>query len=242
MTRRLANPFPAVGEAPIWLGRGWMTRRRANVGGSGGADGDGDTGSSGDGDDDDDSGSDDGEEDGDGSEDEVSKANAKAKERMQESDRAKRKAESEAAAYKKKLEELEDKDKSALEVAERKLGEATEENKKLKATVEDLGLGLAFANLPEYTWKKPKTALRVAQAEGYLDEVRDSEGAVDDKVFSKKIKEFAKAFPELLKTEGNGAGPGPTGGGVGSGGKNGKVTPEKEIEDAVKKKYGRQLR
>lgn len=240
MKSTLANPTVDSPTTAHLLGMKWTTRRRVATGtgtGSAGTDQDG-TGSADDQDDDD---------DGDDSTDDtivtddgavVSKADHDAVvKRMQAADRAKAQAEA-------KLKELADKDKGELEKATEKVTELTATNAKLTEQINALQLENAFANVTGINWRKPGAALKLARAEGYLDEVTKEDGTVDSTAFSKKVKEFAKAYPEMTQETGSsngnsGNGSGSSGGGVGSGGRRSSTTTD---DDKIKAKYGKFLR
>lgn len=211
MNRRLASLYQVPADVPFWSAKGWTKSRRASSGGhtdpdpAGGEGGGGASGS-----DEEDEDVDDGGDTG-GAET-VSKAEHEAlMRRMQAADRAKSEAE-------KKLQDIADKDKSELERVTQKVEQLTEENVKLKAETNTLRMENAFANYTETRWKKPGAALKLAKADGYLDEVLQDDGSVDTKAFNKKVSEFAKAYPELVEEKETPTAP-PSGGGVGSGGK-----------------------
>jgi hypothetical protein len=221
MKRTLADPTVTADSLPFWLGEGWTTRRRTNPAGTGGA-GEGDDGTGGD---DDGEGSDDGEDDGEegdegeGSEDgKVDKAEFdKLKARMSAADKAK-------SAAEKKLKDIEDAKKSDLEKATAKVEDLTKERDAERLITSKLRTENAFLKVQGTTWTKPAAALKLAAAEGYFDEVTGDDGVIDQKKFAKKVAEFAKAYPELVKEQddsSNGAsgsnGTGSTGEGVGSG-------------------------
>jgi hypothetical protein len=243
MRNTLADPSVPVSTVPFWLGEGWVTRRRTNPGtGSGSTDtdtsGDGDDGGEGDSDDDDDADDGDGPDDGDGT---VSKAEfERLKARMQGADKAK-------AAAEKKLQDLADKDKTDLQKAQDQVTNLTKERDQLHVENGAMKLENAFLKEATHSWKKPGSALRLAQADGYLDDVVGDDGKVDQKAFARKLKEFAKAYPELLKEDGagesgnNGGTPPPSGGNVGNGGK-GRKGQAGMSDEALQKKYSRVLR
>lgn len=231
MNRRLAMPYPAHSERPFWVSKGWTSRRRAATGAPGtGSEGTEPEGAPVEEEEDDDANAD----TGGGNEETVSRAeHERTLERMRAADRAKSEAE-------KKLQEIADKDKSELERANQKVTELTEANSKLAEENGRLKMENAFNNVPDVKFKKPGTALKVAQAEGFLEDVLDNDGSVNVKIFNKKVGEFAKANPELLMS-GSGA-PAPTppsGGGVGTGGRGGS---NNDLEKTVREKHAKLLR
>jgi hypothetical protein len=250
MRNTLADPTVIADSVPFWLGEGWTTRRRANSGGAGGSgDGGDDTGgddgmegSDGDGDDD---GEGEGTDDGDaGDGDTVDKAEyEKLKARMSAADKAK-------SAAEKKLKDIEDAKKSDLEKAQGKVEDLTKERDAERLITSKLRMENAFLKVQGTTWTKPAAALKLAAAEGYFDEVAGDDGVIDQKKFAKKVAEFAKAYPELVKEQddssngGSGSnGTGSTGEGVGSGrgaGKGGGKTGPTDEE--LRKRYKNILR
>lgn len=144
-------------------------------------------------------------------------------------------ADKRAAEAERKLKDLEDKDKSALEVATRKLEEMTKANEELTAKLREQALVSAFAMVNEHEWADPQDALDLARRRGFLDEVQDEDGTVDEKVLKRKLAEFAKAKPNMLKNkkaaqEEEEAPKGPTGTTTGSGRKKGAADSPTEAE------------
>lgn len=219
MKIRLANPFL---EAPVRWGQPLF------VDGSGrpvylgrGSDGTGD-----DGEDDTDSGGDDdadGDDDGDGEGDKDGKAKPGAEADAEALRKKIRLADKRAAAAEKRAQELEDKDKGALEVAERKLAEMQAANAKLQVKVTAQALENAFLATNEITWHDPDDALTAAQRAGLLEGVQDEDGEVDKAKLKTALQKLAKAKPHYVKSKAdedddaknNGAGP--TGTNTGSG-------------------------
>lgn len=217
MIRKLADPYPSTKDVPFWQQAGWTRSRRASTGtdrtGSEGGSGEGEDSSESEGDEDEES---DEEDEGSAGENASAAELESMRRRMQAADKAKSDAE-------KKLQDIADKDKSELELATQKVTKLTEVNGKLQDEIGRLRMENAFANVTGVEWRKPATALRVAQAEGYFDEVTNEDGSVDQKKFARKVAEFAKANPELLKSGSTeeGTGKPATGGGVGTGKKTG---------------------
>jgi hypothetical protein len=108
-------------------------------------------------------------------------------------------ADKRAAEAEKRLRELEDKDKGALEVAERKLAEATATNDKLLVQVKEQALENAFLTVNEITWHDPSDALSAAHRAKLLDGVQDEDGEVDQTKLKAALKALAKAKPHYVK-------------------------------------------
>jgi hypothetical protein len=90
------------------------------------------------------------------------------------------------------------------------LTKATERAEELQKLVEDgkkenadLRLQNAFLSANEIIWHDPADALALAERRGYLDGVVDEDGTVDSSLLGKKLKEMAKAKPNLVKTAGD---------------------------------------
>jgi hypothetical protein len=150
-------------------------------------------------------------------------------------------ADKRAAAAEAKLKDLEDKDKSALEVAERKLAEAQATNDKLLAQVRTQALENAFLATNDITWHDPDDALTAAQRAGLLEGVQDEDGAVDKTKLKSALQKLAKAKPHYVKSSkdgdaaGAGSGAGPTGTTTGSGRKAG--TKDGPTEEQLRQRY-----
>lgn len=149
-------------------------------------------------------------------------------------------ADKRAAEAERKLRELEDKDKDALEVANAKVDELTKANGELNAKLKEQSLVSAFAMVNEHEWVDPEDALDLARRRGFLDDVQDEDGEVDQKMLKRKLAEFAKAKPNMIKKAkkdeddgedtAGGNGKGPTGTNTGSGRKKGAATGPTEEE------------
>lgn len=188
---------------------------------TGGGDGkkkSGDSGSGDDDDDDDDAGSDDDDNDT------VSRSELeRMRKRMQAAD--KRASEAEA-----RLRKIDDADKSELQKAQDKVTEVETENTALKDQVSSLRLEVAFLSTNSHTWHKPGVALRLAQSEGYLEDVMGDDGKVDEKAMKKALDNLAKEHEYLVnKGSGSGGGSGSSGEPAGGRSKNGK--DDKVVED-----------
>ena len=246
MKRTLADPTVTADSQPFWLGEGWTTRRRASSGTGSAGEGDGDTGG------DDGTEGEDGDEDDDNAGDEEGAAGDDGKVDKTEYDKmvARMKAADKAkSAAEKRLRDIDDAQKSELDKANDKVESLTKTNAEQATTIGKMRVENAFLKVADITWKKPAAALKLAAADGYFDEVTDEDGAVDQKKFAKKVAEFAKAYPELVKEDGegdagsNGRGSGGSGAGVGSGRGAGRGTGATGPSDKeLKRKYSRVLR
>lgn len=130
----------------------------------------------------------------------------------------KKRADAEAA-----LKKIEDAKKDDLTKAQERVAELEKANEAQGTEIAQLRLDNAFLRSNEVTWVNPKHALKLAEAEGYLEGII-KDGKVDEKALGGKLKEFAKANEHLVKkgTEEQQTPPPPSGGAVGSGGKGGK--------------------
>lgn len=237
MKIRLANPFL---EAPLAWGQPLFvdgSGRPVYLGrGSDGTDddGEGDTDSGGE----DDA---DGDGDGGGEGDKDSKAKPGAEADAEALRKKMKLADKRAAEAERKLQELQDKDKGALEVAERKLAEAQATNAKLQAKVTAQALENAFLGVNEITWHDPDDALTAAQRAGLLEGVQDDEGEVDKTKLKAALQKLAKAKPHYVKSKADGEeetknnGTGSTGTTTGSGRK--KPVDGVPTEKALRDRY-----
>lgn len=106
----------------------------------------------------------------------------------------KRKAEKAAADALAKLQEIQDKDKSELEIANRELASLKERIPELEGTVRDLRIHNAFLASNKYSWHNPDRALRIA-------DLKDVEIGEDGDVsgLDKALDSLAKSDPYLIK-------------------------------------------
>lgn len=139
------------------------------------------------------------------------------------------------AEYDKRQKAEEDAKKSELTKASERVTELEGTVTKLQEENNQLKLTNEFSMLEGYTWKNPATALRIARAEGFLDEVIGDDGAVDKGKLKKQIEAFSKKWPELTKGEKqeDGVKP-PSGTAVGSGRQ---TTPTGADEDKLRRRY-----
>lgn len=212
-----------------------------------GADGEGDDsggGSGGDDNTDDDGADEDSSEgdkgDGDGTQSAVTREEFEAlRKRMQAADRAKSEAQ-------KKLDELQNKDKSELDQTKARLQTLEAENAKLREGLTDARLENAFANVEGIKWKRPGAALKLARADGFLEDVLNEDGDVDERAMARKVKEFAKQHDYMVdgeeKKKDTNQPPPPSGGAVGSTKSGGNGKPGGVDDAAIQKRYSRLLR
>jgi hypothetical protein len=183
-----------------------------------------DSGDSGDGDD---GGDDDGDDSSGDDDDKVSKADLEAAlKRMKAAD--KRASEAEA-----KLKKQEDAKKDELTKATERAEELEEASKEKDATIASLRLENAFLTTNKHTWHKPGAALKLAQSEGYLEDVTDDDGIVDSKKMGSALDKLAKEHAYLVNT-----GSGGSGGSSGSsaGGRSGNGKDDKAQADADRRR------
>lgn len=146
------------------------------------------------------------------------------------------------SAAEKKLKEIEDAKKDELT-------KATERAEELEKTVGKQAKELAEARLQNaflsadtgITWHDPADALDIAERRGFLDGVVGEDGKVDPAKLKTKLKELAKAKPNLVKTDGEG-GKGketksPTGQTVGSKGNGSGTGDGNKIPDRYSKHF-----
>lgn len=196
-----------------------------------GGDGGGDSGSGDDGNDSGDSGSGDdgGDDNGDGTggddDEKVSKAELdKAMDRLRAADRRASKAENDLKA-------INDAKKDDLTKAQDRVTELEQEVETHKETVTSLRLENAFLTANKHTWHKPAAALALARSEGYLSEVMNDDGTVDNKKMGSALDKLAKDNAYLVKTAGSGAS-GESGGGRSDNGKDDKAIKEADARRA----------
>lgn len=107
------------------------------------------------------------------------------------------KARQELDAVKKRLKDLESKDMPDADRLTRDLEEATTENEKLKARVQDADLRIAFLEDNTFEWHNPKHALASTDLS---DVTIDDDGKVHG--LADALKKTAEDYPYLLKSEG----------------------------------------
>lgn len=155
-------------------------------------------------------------------------------------------ADKRASALEAEKKKQDDAKKDELTKAQERVTELEKTNADLLTKLRDADLRDAFSQVKGFTWKRPVAALRIARADGYLDDVVDDDGEIDNKLLAKKVKEFAEAYPELVNAGEEGGGNGsnggapapPTGQPTGSGRRRQTAPDDSEI----KKRYGHLLR
>ena len=144
-----------------------------------------------DGDDDDTDKSKDKSED-DGDDEKVSKSEFdKIKERMRVADRRRTEAE-------KELQKIRDKDKPELEKVKGEHADLTKQVETLQRSLGSLRLENSFLKANKHSWHDAETALALAQAKGYLEDVVDEDGEVDRKALTKALDRLATEHKYLL--------------------------------------------
>ena len=147
-------------------------------------------------------------------------------------------------AAEKKLRDIEDADKSELEIAKRDLTELQEKTKAYPETLNALRIENAFLKLSGYDWHDPDDALEYLRKTGEV--TIDDDGTVDG--LEQAVKDLAKKKPYLLKSEEeneeesrqrrtSGA-RGSSGAGVGSGPKSTKAATKAAQRTKLMEKYG----
>lgn len=128
------------------------------------------------------------------------------------------------AAAEKRLKDLDDSKKDELTKATERVAELEKVNAAKDKDLADLRLQNAFLTADTgITWHDPADALALAERQGYLAEVVDEDGKVDQGKLTAKLKELAKAKPHLVKSgkedTGKDDGKGGSGKGTSTGGK-----------------------
>lgn len=150
----------------------------------------------------DDSNDDDNDDDssGDDKDDVVTKADL---ERMEKRMKA---ADQRATKAEKALRDINDAKKDDLTKATDRVTELETENGSLREQLTSLKLNNAFLTANKLTWHNPAAALKLAQSEGYIEDVIDEDGNVDEKALSSALAKLAKEHEYLVKPR-EGAGP-----------------------------------
>jgi hypothetical protein len=193
----------------------------------------GDDDNSGDGDDgnnDGDSGTgDDGDDGDDGASGSDDDADTKAAlERMEKRMKA---ADQRADKAEKALKAIEDGKKDDLTKATDRVTELEGEVTGLKEQLQSERLNNGFLSANKHTWHNPNAALKLAQSEGYLTDVLNDDGTVDNKALGTALDKLAKDHTYLVKPrEGAGASGEPAGGRSGNG------KDDKAVKEADKRR------
>jgi hypothetical protein len=175
------------------------------------------SGDSGDGDDDDD---DDAGSDGDDDDDDKD-----ADDKLSKLEKRMKAADQRAAKAEKKLQDIEDAKKDDLTKATDRVTQLESEAEEKDSTINGLRLQIGFLSTNKHTWHKPGAALKLAQSEGYLDEVLSDDGTVDSKKMGSALDKLAKEHAYLVKTGGSGSS-GESGSGRSGNGKDDKAQVE----------------
>lgn len=182
--------------------------------GDGGDDDNDNSGDSGSGDGDD---GDDGDS-GDGDDDDTKAEIEKLKKRLKAADQRASKAE-------KKIQDQENAKKDDLTKAQDRVTELETQVGELQGQLQSERLNNAFLAANKHTWHKPGSALKLAQSEGYLDDVVDDDGSVSEKALSSALSKLAKEHPYLVKPSGSGSS------GDSAGGRSGNNKDDKATKD-----------
>jgi hypothetical protein len=147
----------------------------------------------------------DGEPDGDENDDDGEGTDKSGSDKVSREDFEKQKRQLQAADKKraeaeKALKAIEDSKKDELTKATERAEELEKAVETHKAENRELRLQNAFLSANEITWHDPADALALAERRGYLDGVVGEDGEVDSKLLGTKLKEMAKAKPNLVKT------------------------------------------
>lgn len=132
---------------------------------------------------------------GDGDKDVVTRADLEAMERRMQA------ADKRASDAEKKLKDIEDAKKDDLTKAQDRVTELEGQLEELNTTVSDLRLQNAFLSTNKFTWHDSDTALSIARSKGFLDDVVNDKGEVDNKALGSALEKLAKEQAYLVKTE-----------------------------------------
>lgn len=134
------------------------------------------------------------DEDDEDSEETVSKARFdKVKERLRAQDKHLSKVQEELKA-------LKDKDKPDTDKVNERVTELTTKVEEQTTLIAQLRMDNAFLSANTHNWHKPEVAMKVARAEGYLEDVADDDGEVDTKALKKALDKLAKEHSYLVKS------------------------------------------
>lgn len=142
--------------------------------------------------DDKDSDSDD-DEDEDDDDAKISKADYdRLKRRMQAADKRADKAEQE-------LRKRDDANKDDLTKQNERVAELEQKNKGLESEVSAMRLQVAFLTTNRHSWHNSEAALKLAQSEGYLEDILDEDGQIDKKALKRALDRLAGDHKYLVK-------------------------------------------
>jgi len=140
-------------------------------------------------------------------------------------------ADARADKAEKRLREIDDQDKSELQKAQDENTALKEEVTTLRADLQRERLSNAFLGQTQHTWHKPMAALRLAQAEGYLGDVVDDDGTVNEGALKSALAKLVKDNEFLIKKDSPN---GPSGEPAGKRSDNGK--DDKAVADADRRR------
>lgn len=129
----------------------------------------------------------------------------------EERDRLRRRMEAadrRASEAEKKLKEQEDAKKDDLTKAQETAQELEQTVESQAKEISGLRMRVAFLTANKQNWHDADVALKLAEAEGYLEDVTDGDGKVDKKGLKKALERLAKEHPYLVmpskdKTDGD---------------------------------------
>lgn len=110
-------------------------------------------------------------------------------------------ADKRASEAEKRLKEQEDAKKDDLTKAQETATELETRVKEQEAEISGLRLRVAFLTANKQNWHDDSVALKLAEAEGYLEDVTDEDGSVDKKALKKALERLAKEHPYLVQSE-----------------------------------------
>jgi hypothetical protein len=141
------------------------------------------------------------------------------KEHLSAADRKRAEAEKERDELAQRLKAIEDKDKSELDKTTERVKELETAITQRDADIAELRLHNAFLTVNSVKWHDPKAALLLAQREGYLDDVVDEKGKVDEVKLKSKLEKLGKDKAYLVDKQDGAQPPAPSGTPTGSGGR-----------------------
>lgn len=137
-------------------------------------------------------------------------------------------ADQRATKAEKELKDIQDAELGELDKANNRVTELEHENTSLREELGSLKLNNAFLSANKITWHNPASALKLAQSEGYIEDVIDEDGTVDEKALGSALGKLAKEHEYLVKPR-EGAGPSGESSSTRSGnGNDDKATKEKD--------------
>jgi hypothetical protein len=143
-------------------------------------------------------------------------------------------ADQRASKAEKAQQDRERKEKSDLENAQSDLQERDTRIAELQSELSALKLNNAFLAANTISWHNPGAALKLAQSDGYMDDVVGDDGTVDEKALKSALQKLAKDHQYLVKKGGDdGSGSGSSGDSAGGRNRN------KDDKDAEQQKDAR---